>query len=256
MTTDTMKNQNLLDENRTLVSKISEINSNLITLKRQMDALGQEDDMLRIIANLPQINEDIRKVGVGGPEYQDRELNQNLSSRNNALTKKVILDVDQLLRKANLQRASFEEIKNKLQGAKDKISRIPTIRPTTGYNTARFGYRWHPFTGKREFHRGIDIANRYGSPIYATAGGVVIFLGTRGNYGKMIILDHGYGYQTKYAHLDKYLVRNGQEIKRGDLIAKMGSTGRSTGPHLHYEVLKNNKQVNPVAHFYANNQFN
>ena len=248
---DHVKLKSLEEENLALINRLNEINRDILALKQTITSLNKEDDMLRILADLPQIHEDIRRVGVGGPEFRDVKLMEKLSSRTMALTKKTVIDIDQLLREARLQEASFQEIGKKLRAEKDKISRIPTIQPTYGYITAGYGYRRHPFTGRREFHRGIDIANRVGTPVYSSADGVVKHIGYQRAYGKIIIVDHGYGYQTRYAHLHQILIRKGQKVKRHDMIAKMGSSGRSTGPHLHYEVLKGGKWVNPYLHFYS-----
>lgn len=248
---DQVKLKNLEEENLVLLNRLHDINRDVLSLKKTIDALNKEDDMLRILADLPQIHEDIRRVGVGGPEFVNERTVDKLSSRTMALTKKTIFDLDQLLREAKLQEASFKEISQKLSAEKDKVAHIPTIQPTYGYVTAGYGYRRHPFTGRREFHRGIDIANRVGTPVYATASGVIKHVGYQRAYGKIIIVDHGYGYQTRYAHLHEILCRRGQRVKRHDMIAKMGSSGRSTGPHLHYEVLKNGKWINPLMHFYS-----
>jgi murein DD-endopeptidase MepM/ murein hydrolase activator NlpD len=114
-----------------------------------------------------------------------------------------------------------------------------------GWVTSNFGYRTSPFTGRREFHRGLDIATRSGTPILAPADGVVIFAGPKRLSGNMIIIDHGHGMTTNYGHIKQAHKKKGERVKRGDVIAEVGNTGRSTGPHLHYEVLLNGVSVNP-----------
>jgi murein DD-endopeptidase MepM/ murein hydrolase activator NlpD len=121
----------------------------------------------------------------------------------------------------------------------------PDLVPTKGKVTSKFGYRTSPFTGRRQFHQGIDIANDKGTPIYAAGTGIVTFSGWNAGYGKTVIISHGNGYRSVYAHNNEYLVEAGQKVKKGDLIAKMGSTGKSTGPHLHFEIHSNGKQINP-----------
>lgn len=250
---DEVQLQSLQNENLALISKLKDVKGNIQTLSFEIVALNRADDMLRVLADLPEIHEDIRQVGVGGPDLSRiNSSDQKISSTTRMLTEKIFIDVDKLLREAKLQEASFTQIQDKLAGDKDKFARIPTIQPTYGYLTAGYGYRRHPFTGRREFHHGLDIANREGTPIYGTGGGVVEYTGVQRAYGQMIIINHGYGYKTLYAHLSKIMVRQGQKIKRGDMIAKMGTTGRSTGPHLHYEVIKNKKRTNPVLYFYGN----
>ncbi|WP_353893279.1 peptidoglycan DD-metalloendopeptidase family protein [Proteinivorax hydrogeniformans] len=125
----------------------------------------------------------------------------------------------------------------------------PSIRPAEGRVSSPFGYRNHPFTGARQLHTGIDIANATGTPILATANGTVVTASYSGGYGNLIIIDHGYGYTTHYAHLSEIKVRKWQEVEKGEVIGNMGSTGRSTGPHLHYEVRVGGKPVNPKEYY-------
>ena len=125
------------------------------------------------------------------------------------------------------------------------MASTPAIRPCKGWKTSNFGYRISPFTGRREFHKGFDIANRKGTPIVATADGVISFSSQKGLLGNALYIDHGHGMVTRYGHLDKILVKRGKSVKRGDKIATMGNTGRSTGPHVHYEIHMNGIPVNP-----------
>ena len=121
----------------------------------------------------------------------------------------------------------------------------PDLVPAKGKVTSKFGYRTSPFTGRRQFHQGIDIANDKGTPIYAAGTGIVTFSGWNAGYGKTIIISHGNGFRSVYAHNNENLVEAGQKIKKGDLIAKMGSTGKSTGPHVHFEIHSKGEQINP-----------
>ena len=124
---------------------------------------------------------------------------------------------------------------------------MPTITPVQGYLSSNFGYRISPFSGYRVIHSGIDIATKYGSPIKATAKGIVVFTGYKPLYGNIVIIDHGNGYITRYGHCSSILVNEGRLVKKGDIIARVGSTGRSTGPHVHYEVLVNGIPINPLS---------
>jgi len=126
------------------------------------------------------------------------------------------------------------------------LASTPSIWPTRGYISSPFGYRKDPFTGQTEFHKGIDIATRIGNPIVAPADGIVIKAGNGGGYGNVVIIKHRFGFVTRYGHLLKFVVRAGQKVKRGQIIGYVGNTGRSIGPHLHYEVLRNGKPVNPL----------
>lgn len=120
-------------------------------------------------------------------------------------------------------------------------------KPARGRLTSRYGYRRDPFTGKRAFHTGVDIANRVGAPVHAAQGGVVIFTGVRYGYGRTIIIEHSFGYKTLYAHLSAIRVRRGQRVKKGAIIGNIGDSGRSTGPHLHFEVWLRNRLINPLT---------
>ena len=132
---------------------------------------------------------------------------------------------------------------------KNKLSHVPSIRPTQGYITSGFGWRRHPITGKREFHKGYDIANRPYTPVFATADGTVASTRRFGGYGLTIDIDHGYGFTTRYAHLARMYVKKWQKVKRGEKIGAMGSTGFVTGTHLHYEVRVLGRAVNPMDYF-------
>ncbi|MBU4415374.1 MAG: M23 family metallopeptidase, partial [Proteobacteria bacterium] len=146
------------------------------------------------------------------------------------------------------QKRSFESLFNNLEDQRNLLASTPAIRPTNGWISSKFGYRISPFTGFREFHKGLDIATRKGAPIVATADGVVTFVGVKGLIGKVIVIDHGHGMVTRYAHVHKALKKRGDVVKRGDTIALVGNTGRSTGSHLHYEVHLNGIPVNPAKY--------
>jgi murein DD-endopeptidase MepM/ murein hydrolase activator NlpD len=132
-----------------------------------------------------------------------------------------------------------------LEEKRNLLASTPSILPTVGIISSGFGYRISPFTGKREMHKALDIATSKGSPIVATADGIITFAGSKGLLGNTVLIDHGHGISTRYAHCYKILKKRGDIVKRGDIIARVGNTGRSTGPHLHYEVRINNIQVNP-----------
>jgi len=136
-----------------------------------------------------------------------------------------------------------------MEEQRNMLACTPTIRPVDdGYISSVFGYRISPFTERKEFHKGLDIATKKGTPILATADGVVTFSDKKGLIGNMIVIDHGYGFTTRYGHCQKLLKNKGDTVKRGDIIALVGNTGRSTGPHVHYEVQLNGVQVNPTRY--------
>ncbi len=141
---------------------------------------------------------------------------------------------------------SLDELLTRLEGKSAQLASTPSIWPTTGWVTSPYGYRTSPFTGRRQFHSGLDIAAKFGTPVVAPATGRVVFAGRKGPMGKMVEIDHGYGISTAYGHLAEYFVKKGEFVERGQRIAAVGSTGRSTGPHLHYSVRLKRKHVNPA----------
>lgn len=145
-----------------------------------------------------------------------------------------------------LEQLSLEEIHSLLQNQTSLLSATPSIKPLDGWITSGFGYRISPWTGKRDLHNGIDIAARMGSEVAAAADGVVVFAGIQQGFGKTIVINHGYDTVTRYAHNSSLYVKIGQKVKRGDTIAAVGNTGHSTGPHLHYEVVKKGKPIDPI----------
>lgn len=155
------------------------------------------------------------------------------------------IDMESLKQQVRLTLESVGEIKDYLSQAKDLYFATPKGWPVKGRMTSTFGMREHPKTGTRDFHGGIDIAADPGSPVIATADGIVSFAGWSGGNGNLAVLEHGYGFSTFYAHNKQVIVKVGQKVKRGDIIGYIGSTGNSTGPHVHYEVWLNGKSINP-----------
>lgn len=158
---------------------------------------------------------------------------------------KVRMEFQDIRRQTQEYEKSFREIGEVFSKQKAKLAATPSITPTRGWINSGFGMRISPFTGGWEMHKGVDIANDVGTPVVSTADGVVQFVGRKGGYGITIIIAHGYGYSTLYAHLSRIMVQSGQNVKRHQVIALMGNSGLSTGPHLHYEVMVNGKSVNP-----------
>ncbi|MDR2911705.1 MAG: M23 family metallopeptidase [Alistipes sp.] len=161
-------------------------------------------------------------------------------------------DLDRFARRLYLQSVSLDELQTLASDKEQMATAIPALLPIDirkFRGVGPFGMRLHPIHGRYQMHRGIDLGGSRGDPIYATGDGFVSFVGTNGGYGRSVVVDHGFGYRTRYAHLSEYLVTEGQFVKRGELIAEMGSTGTSTSTHLHYEVLYGGRQVNPVSYF-------
>ncbi len=151
---------------------------------------------------------------------------------------------------ASERQLSLEELVQQLEDKHHRLASSPAIWPTQGWLTSRFGTRISPFTGKRHFHAGIDIAGAPGTDVIATARGKVKFVGRKGPLGKTVIIDHGYGVRTHYGHNQENPVKRGEEVERGQVIATLGNSGRSTGPHLHYVVEVKGKAVNPLDYIF------
>ncbi len=156
--------------------------------------------------------------------------------------------LDDLQTEILLQTKEKDELHKYLEGQRSVLKCTPSVWPTRGFVSSDFGYRLSPFTNEREFHRGVDICNKMGSSVIATADGVVTNMEWDYGHGRILVINHGSGLKSVYAHLDKYLVKNGQIVKRGQEIATVGNSGRTTGPHLHYEVHVNGVPTNPFRY--------
>ncbi len=238
-------------DNDDLTSVLSEMRTRIATLQNQIDVIVEKDKALRLYANLPEIDHDIRKMGIGGRVTDHLDLD-NLDSEDEKDLEKMDLNLKALSQTIKLELMSYETLFETLQTQKDRFESIPSISPTNlGYLSSRFGYRRDPFSGDRVYHHGIDIAAPSGTEIFATAGGQVVYARYNGGYGYTVKIEHGYGFSTIYAHLSRMNVRKGQTVRRGDVIAFVGNSGRSTGPHLHYEVRYNNNPVNPIEYIWT-----
>ncbi|MDI6688379.1 MAG: M23 family metallopeptidase [Desulfobacterales bacterium] len=218
-----------------------EINS----LKSKLVDLNSFEKRLRIVANVEKPAEQDNLFGVGGSTPDDLDTRVPLTDKHNSLVREMHEQTSQLYFASINQKQGFESLLKHLEDQRNLLASTPAILPVNGWISSRFGYRISPFTGLREFHKGLDIATRIGTPVIATADGVVTFADRKGLLGKVIIIDHGHGIVTRYAHLQKMLKKRGESVKRGDTIALIGNSGRTTGSHLHYEVHLNGIPVNP-----------
>ncbi len=232
-----------------LSTTLADVQTRVSDMSVSMAEIEEKDAVLRAYADMPQIDRDIRELGIGGTRLANNiNLNDGLSDRILSLE----MDVQTLSRKVKLELNSYAEIYDKVNDNISLLHSIPSIRPLEGgYLNSDFGYRRDPYTGKVRFHYGQDITVRSGEPIYAPANGVIKEARTMGEYGKVIKINHGYGYVTLYAHLSSYAVETGQEIQRSDLIGYSGNTGRSTAPHLHYEVHRFGTPQDPLDYFFG-----
>ena len=230
------------------------LNKKLTQIESVVDNIEERDNNLyRVYFEASPIPEAQRRAGFGGVNrykdlegYDNSELIINTSKRLDILSKQTVV-----------QSRSLDEIERLASNKAALLEAIPSIQPIKNKDLTRmasgFGYRNDPFTKKRRFHWGMDFTAKKGVPVYATGNGVVKRADNRASgYGNHIRIDHGFGYVSLYAHLSKYNVRRGQKVKRGDLIGFVGNTGRSAGPHLHYEIFKDKKRINPLNFYYGN----
>lgn len=235
----------LQEEKNIQAAQIRSFAIKIASLKKQLQKLSELDHKLRVIADLEPVAPDNKPYGVGGAYVEDSLMDSVARKRQDLLIKKMHSELEHLKVEAYIQQESFESLESFLRNKKLVLASTPSIWPTKGWVTSGFGFRKSPFTGRKEFHRGIDIATRIGTPVIAPADGIVAYRGVEGGLGLVLVINHGYGFKTRYGHLSKVLVKVGQRVKRGQKIALVGNTGRSTGPHLHYEVSLHGVPVNP-----------
>ena len=241
-------------DNTQLRSDYMALNSNLQQVEYQLSELRNRDDRFyRSILSLEPVPSSIREAGTGGSEpYQ-----QISNMREPGLVMNVSQRIDKLSSRVQIQSNSLENVYEEAVTTQHLLACRPSINPISSadpfWMTSSYGYRKDPFTHKRTAHHGIDLAGPYGLPIHVTGDGTVVAAHmNRHGYGKEVLVDHGFGYVSRYAHLQEILVKPGQKLKRGEVLGTMGNTGRSTGPHLHYEIRVDNRPVNPMYYFYEN----
>jgi murein DD-endopeptidase MepM/ murein hydrolase activator NlpD len=223
-----------------------------LDMQSKLDDLSSMDDnVYREIFGADPISNDIRKAGTGGS-------NKYISLdqlRDGEKIKKLHQRLDNMDNQSKIQQNSYEKLIKMAKNKSQMLAAIPAIQPVSNKNLRRiasgFGYRIDPIYRTRKMHKGLDFSAPTGTKIYATGDGVIKKVKrARWGYGTHVVIDHGYGYSTLYGHMSRAIVRQGQRVKRGQQIGLVGSTGKSTGPHLHYEVAKNGVQVNPIGYFY------
>ncbi len=229
-------------------SQIQLFAKEITELKLKLVNLNDFERKIRVIANIERKPEQGSLFGVGGPIPEDLNTKIPISEKHNSLIREMHEQTEQINLAVSKQEEGFESLLKYLEGKINLLASTPAIRPTDGWITSRFCRRKSPFTGLMEFHKGIDIAARKGTKVIATADGIVSFAGNKGFLGKLIIIDHGHGIVTKYGHNYKLLKKRGETVKRGEIIALIGSSGRTTGPHVHYEVYLNGIPVNPMKY--------
>ncbi len=233
-------------ENGELKDDIRRIHTRVAELEGSIQGIDETQRWTRTVANLDPLDEEVRLGGVGGPTNE----------RPMAELAGVDLRLDRLMGRSQVLRQSAEGVLESLRNGQETLSRIPSIRPLVGGRlSSRYGRRVDPFTGRPAFHRGIDVSARRGTPILSPADGRVKKVRrSSAGYGNMLIIDHGNGFETRFAHCERILVSRGQKLARGEVVATVGSSGHSTAPHLHYEVIRDNKHRNP-SHYILSDEF-
>ncbi len=238
------ENASLKEENAQLRSQVLLVQEKVAHVSATLDRVELFDAKLRTAVTSLQDPERNLAIGpVGSPEPalpaqpQAPAAAQNLS----ALPAKL----GALESEATRQEQSLRELQEYFDDQRSLLASTPTIWPTRGWVTSEFGARLDPYTADHQMHEGLDIATPYGQPVQAPSDGVVVFDGVEGGYGKVLVIDHGYGVKTRYGHLSEIFVRLGDRVQRGERVAAVGNTGKSTGPHLHYEVRVNGIPENP-----------
>ncbi len=250
---ENLRTSGVTRENSVLKTKLASLNLELDSLQDYMDNFEASDSLLRISEDMPPISSDVRKASIGGVEMNS---DYGVSPTSNKLISSASQKLNSLSREANLQEESYFDIFRKHKTNQELFTHIPAIDPIRdGIITDGFGMRIHPILRVRLMHEGIDIETPRGTPVHATGDGVVSYVGRRGGYGNVVEIDHGFGYATLYGHIAKSLVREGEKVKRGEVIALSGNTGLSTGPHLHYGVMKNGVFVDPSEYFFQGSQY-
>jgi murein DD-endopeptidase MepM/ murein hydrolase activator NlpD len=231
-------------------SEIHRFSAKVEKLERQLSVFKDFDRRIRIIANLEKRGQETAPlmVGIGGPSPSD--IREKLKEREDE--KGLILqlrgDIERLQSESVSREESLSELLKLLLAKKQILAHTPSIWPVQGWVTSGFGFRIHPLTGLSQMHEGLDIANRVGTTIIAPARGIVSDIDADQLFGRVLVISHGFGITTRYGHLQKVIVKLGQKVERGDKIGELGMSGRTTGPHLHYEVRINNMPANPVQY--------
>lgn len=232
---------------QSLSREVTEMNKIIADMEKR------DDNIYRKVLGAEPIDKAVREAGIGGSDRYEDIRNKDLSHEEMIIG--IHEKVDKLRRRLYIESKSMDEVVKLAEKKEKLLAAIPAIQPVSNKQlhalASGFGMRTHPIYKVRKMHTGIDFAASIGTPIYATADGKVITVEVKfSGYGKVVEIDHGFGYKTRYAHMHGFAVKQGQFVKRGDLIGYVGDTGLSTAPHLHYEVFINGEYVNPVHYFY------
>lgn len=223
------------------------VGQKLALVQEELKQLRAFDHQIRQLAGIEEAEgEDGAAVGGGYLKVEEAIREGKMAEQQALLVDQLYQDLQRMEREVALRAESLKSLTDYLTEQKDRLAATPSIWPTRGYVSSRFGPRKSPFTGRRQRHTGIDVAAQMGTPIIASADGVVTFSGRLAGYGRAVVITHGFGFKTFYGHNKKNKVKKGDRVKRGQVIALVGNTGYSTGSHVHYEVLVKDNPVNPL----------
>lgn len=233
-----------------LGGELAEMRQKLAVLQDTIRAIGVRDERVRTLAGLAPVDSAVREAGIGGPGTPS--LDNDAVYKSDPTLGKLAFgarnDLDGLIRRANILSASFAEVTDTLARHNQRLASTPSIMPTAGWLSSQFTRsRYHPILHVSRPHEGIDVSAPMGAPVVAPASGIVITVTRQSGYGLVLELNHGNGMITKYAHLSRIGVKQGQRVTRGEVVANVGNTGLSTGPHLHYEIRLNGRVVDPLT---------
>jgi murein DD-endopeptidase MepM/ murein hydrolase activator NlpD len=236
-----------VQENRALRVQLADLSSGVALLRDQLSALEEAEHRVRTVFGFPELDPAERALGIGGSVLLSDE--SELGGFD-AATFGTETELDRLVRRCEFERENFDAMYASLLDRKDQLDHTPSISPVPSSLVRGFGMKPDPWTGQTRLHAGIDLSADVGTPVHATADGRVMLTGSQARLGKMVTIDHGYGIQTVYGHLSKFLVKNGDRVRRGDIIAYSGRSGTVTGPHLHYEVHVRGQKLNPMKYVF------
>ncbi len=238
-------------ENLVLMGTIDGLEDQVLVLRDEIDGVREVQDLMAAAINLPVIDEETFAAGVGGRGHLDYASEEvpGVDLDYGDLANSAGGDLELMLRQAKIQRQGYLAMLDTLNVRAEVRRKIPSIRSTdTGWLSSRFGFRKDPFTDKQTFHRGLDFSVPLGTPIRVTGDGMILAVQQQRGFGRVIKVDHGNDVVTVYAHLSEQLVKKGDHVSRGDIIGRSGNTGRSSAPHLHYEIRIGGRPVNPLSY--------
>lgn len=249
--------ESLKKNNEFLKARLAEMNTIIDNITTQVQSVEQRDDELRTIMGVKELDEDIRDVGIGGATFEYQLNGEDINSEHATEVSDYMNKIQKLDREIKLELSSYTDLIETYKAKEDSLKHMPALNPVlSGRIVSTIGIRNHPILKRRIHHDGIDISAKTGTPIFAAADGIVKLARYNGGYGNCVYIDHVYGYETRYGHMNKILVRDGQKVKRGDKIGLVGKTGLAEGPHLHYEVRLNGDVLDPRQYYFHETEFN